>query len=226
MQDSGPVQSHRDISVESRLLNTEKFLEKHLMDNLMWYAILILIWWFMSINFLIASEEILSQEIWHWPSLKQWIRKARLWWVKRKVWLTVWETLDVYFRISRLEDENASLWHCHPLWSGIWFSGSPQRRHHILQLHIQYSQEQSYQGQTDDTISLKRFLFGISSQGLPSEGGPEWELLCCGVGVSSQSAQHLPDGVTQGRHPLRTRSEDSEGPNCKYFNARWSLGLS
>ena len=43
MQDSGPGQGHRDISVESRLLNTEKFLEKHLIDNLMWYVILILI---------------------------------------------------------------------------------------------------------------------------------------------------------------------------------------
>ena len=42
MQDLGPGQGNRDISVESRLLNTEKFLEKHLMDNLMWYAILIL----------------------------------------------------------------------------------------------------------------------------------------------------------------------------------------
>ena len=34
-QDSGPGQGDRDISVEARLLNTDKFLEKHLMDNLM-----------------------------------------------------------------------------------------------------------------------------------------------------------------------------------------------
>ena len=36
-QDSGPRgQGHGDLSVESRLLNTEKFLEKNLMENLMW----------------------------------------------------------------------------------------------------------------------------------------------------------------------------------------------
>ena len=34
IQDYG--QTQRDLAVESRLLNTAKFLEKHLMDNLMW----------------------------------------------------------------------------------------------------------------------------------------------------------------------------------------------
>ena len=34
-----PRQAHREMTVESRLLNTEKFLEKHLMDNLMSYVI-------------------------------------------------------------------------------------------------------------------------------------------------------------------------------------------
>ena len=40
-KDEKPLQDsdNRDISVESRLLNTEKFLEKHLMDNLMRYVI-------------------------------------------------------------------------------------------------------------------------------------------------------------------------------------------
>ena len=36
-QGLGPRQAHRDMTVEARLLNSEKFLEKHLMDNLMWY---------------------------------------------------------------------------------------------------------------------------------------------------------------------------------------------
>ena len=40
-QGSGLRQAHHgDMPVESRLLNTEKFLEKHLMDNLMWYVVL------------------------------------------------------------------------------------------------------------------------------------------------------------------------------------------
>ena len=36
IQDDGAGQAQRDLAVESRLLNTAKFLEKHLMDNLMW----------------------------------------------------------------------------------------------------------------------------------------------------------------------------------------------
>ena len=102
-------------------------------------------------NFLLiylpASSEILSLEIWPWHLLNQSIRKASLWWVKTKVWSFEYHW-DIYFRISRLEDENAILWYCHPFWSGIRLVGPQQRRRHLLQLRLQHSQEQQYQGNT------------------------------------------------------------------------------
>ena len=63
-QGLGPRQAHRDMTVEARLLNTEKFLEKHLMDNLMWYICDsdISDAYLYCIMFL-ASSEILSLEI-------------------------------------------------------------------------------------------------------------------------------------------------------------------
>ena len=79
-----------------------------------WY-----IWCMFLFVMFLASSEISSLEIWHWHSLKQSIRKARLLWVKAKCEILIPAKYFVYFRISRLEDQNASLWYCHLLWSGI-----------------------------------------------------------------------------------------------------------